>query len=115
VDVSQLIETDDVDGAVPAIAVQVTYVLYPVVVLVQELDDEVDVVDSKLLVSDAELESSSWPSSSVSRLSVSDCTPSKASWTDSTALELGRFPLISSSPFTILPRSLMRLPNSPPP
>jgi hypothetical protein len=113
VDVSQLVETDDVDSAILVIAVQVTYVSYPVVVLVQELDDEVDVVDSGLLVSDVELESSS--SSSFSRFSVSDCTPSKASRTNSTAAESARFPTIPSSPFSILPRSLIRLPNSPPP
>jgi hypothetical protein len=113
VDVLQLVETDNIDSAVLVIAVQVTYVSYLVVVLVQELNNEVDVVDVKLLVVDVKLESSSF--SSFSRFSVSNCTPSKASRTDSTASELGRFPLISSSPFVILLRSFTRLPISLPP
>lgn len=48
VDVSQVVETDDVDNAVLVISVQVTYISYWVVVVVQELDDEVDLVDAEL-------------------------------------------------------------------
>lgn len=112
-DVSELVQTDDIDITVLVIAVQVAYISYPVVVLVQELDDEVDVVDVKLLVVDIKLESLLF--SSFSRFSVSRCIPSKAPRTDSTASELGRFPLISSSPFVILPRSFVRLLISPTP
>jgi hypothetical protein len=110
VDVSQLVKTDDINSTILVIAVQVMYISYPVVVLVQELDNKVDVVDVKLLVVDVKLESLSF--SSFLRFSVSDCTLSKASRTDLTASELGRFPLISSSLFVILPRSFIRLPIS---
>ena len=62
-DVSQLTEADDVNSAVLVTEVQVTYKSYPVVVLVQELDDDVfdddvfddDDVDDDFVVEEAEL------------------------------------------------------------
>ena len=111
---------DAVACAEPEAVEHVTYESYPVVDLLQllEEDAEEDVLEAEVwLWLPVELESSSSSFSSSSSLSVSACTPSNAPVTAPTASvpAFGRLPAISESPFVILPRSFVRLPKSPPP